>query len=169
MASVIGLVSVIGCSKSNNNSSAPAKTDSIYYSPWIVLQMGFSQVDPGTGDSAFEQVISAQKITAAIVSHGAVLTYVIQQIPSAGDTVISAAEAILNPFIAVGSIDVYDAFGDASGAFFRYVIIPGTVLAATAQQGISLQQLRAMPFKDVTNLLKTAAKSETPVQLAPPQ
>lgn len=165
----IGFISVIGCKKSNNNNTVVSGKDSIYYSPWITLSMGFSQIDPGTGDSAFEQVIAAKTVTAAIVSHGVVLTYVVQGLTNNGDTVISNAESILNPFLYVGSIDLYG-LADFSGALFRYVVIPGNVLTTSSLKDYSVQQLKTMSYTEVTGVLKAAAaKNAAPVQLSPPQ
>jgi len=168
VAIATGLVSSIGCKKSNNTTVVGGK-DSIYYSPWITLNMGFSQIDPGTGDSAFEQVIAAKTVTAAIVSHGVVLTYVVQGLTNNGDTVVSNAESILNPFLYVGSIDLYG-LADFSGALFRYVVIPGNVLTTTSFKDYSVAQLKKLSYTEVNGLLKAAAtKTESPGKLNSPQ
>lgn len=170
LALAAGLVSVIGCKKSYNTTVVGGK-DSIYYSPWITLSMGFSQVDPTFGDSAYEQIITAKKVTQSIISHGVVLTYIIQGLTNNGDTVISNAESILNPFLYVNSIDLYTgAYGDLSGVPFRYVIIPGNVLTTTVFKDYSSAQLKKLSYTEVNGLLKAAAtKTETPGQLNSPQ
>jgi hypothetical protein len=161
-AIVIGLFSVIGCSKSNNNSSS-SSADSIFYSPWIELNMTFQGVDPQSGDSAFEELVPATKVTAAIISKGVVLTYVIQEINN-GDTVISNADNIFDPFLSVGTIDLLFEGSSAinNGVFFRYVIIPGNVLTT---QGITPKQLKSMSYKEVTRLLSDPAKRASPPAL----
>jgi hypothetical protein len=157
-AFVIGLFSVIGCSKSNNTTTVVK--DSVYYSPWLNISM--SPTD--AGDTAFTGTISASRVTATIVSSGAVLTYLGEPgTPSTGDTAAeSAVDFGLYTSLVPGSIELLslgygaDFSTDNSGFVFRYVIIPGTVLETTK---LTPQQLKSMSYTEVTKLLNTAGKT----------
>jgi hypothetical protein len=157
-AIVIGLFSMIGCTK-NNNSTTVVK-DSVYYSPWTTIAM--SPTD--AGDTIFTGTISASHITASIVSSGAVLTYLGEPgNPATGDTAAeSTVDFGLYTTMVTGSIQLLS-FGAGSdfstsnsGFVFRYVVIPGTVLATTK---LTPQQLKAMNYTEVTKLLNTAGKT----------
>ena len=155
-----GLGSITGCKKNYYTTSG---ADSVIHSPWITLQMTYSGKDPASGDSAYGEVITAKSLTASIVSKGVVLTYMIQGLTSTGDTVISNADAILNPFLYVGSVDLYS-IGNYSGYYFRYVVIPGSI-AATSFPNMTMQQIKALPYQEVTKILNNAAKGASPAKL----
>lgn len=149
---------MIGCTK-NNNSTTVVK-DSVYYSPWTTIAM--SPTD--AGDTIFTGTISASHITASIVSSGAVLTYLGEPgNPATGDTAAeSTVDFGLYTTMVTGSIQLLS-FGAGSdfstsnsGFVFRYVVIPGTVLATTK---LTPQQLKAMNYTEVTKLLNTAGKT----------
>jgi hypothetical protein len=150
----VGTMTMTSCSKNN---SGPAKfTDSVFYSAWQPLNMTFEGVDPNTGDSAWEQVITNSKVTAAIISSGVVLTYVVEGITNAGDTVIQSADNLLVPYLSVNSIDLGWEGNNPNGALFRYVIIPGNVLTTN---NVTPKQLKSMNYTEVTKLLgSTTAK-----------
>jgi len=160
-AFVIGLFSLIGCSKSSN--STTVVKDSVYYSPWMTIAM----LPTDAGDTAYGETVSASNITAAIVSGGAVLTYLGEPgYPSTGDTAAeSAIDYGLYSIIVTGGIQL-SSFGygndfstNNSGFLFRYVVIPGTVLATTK---LTPQQLKSMNYTEVTKLLGTVTKQATP-------
>ena len=155
-ATVIGVFSLIGCSKSNSSTSTK---DSVYYSPWLTITMAPTDA----GDTAFTGTISASSITASVVRGGAVMTYLGSPgFPSAGDTAAeSAVDYGLYSSFVLGSIDLLS-FGygndfstSNSGFVFRYVVIPGTILETT---GLTRQQLSKMNYTEVTNLLHPASR-----------
>jgi hypothetical protein len=154
----IGLLSVVSCSKSNNNNSSSGK-DSVFYSPWLTISMSATDA----GDTAFTETISASRVTASIVSGGAVMTYLGEPgFPSTGDTAAeSAVDFGLYTTLVPGSIELAS-FGlnndfttSNSGLLFRYVVIPGTVLATTSLHNYTRQQLEKMSFKDIQNAINT--------------
>jgi hypothetical protein len=158
---LVGLFSLVGCSKSNNSSTVVK--DSVYYSPWLTITMAPTDA----GDTIFTGAISASHVTASILSSGAVLTYLGSPgYPAAGDT---AAESTLDygllTTLVPGGIQLLS-FGlgsdfstTNSGFLIRYVVIPGTVLATTK---LTPQQLKSMNYAEVTKLLGTVTKNATP-------
>jgi hypothetical protein len=156
---VIGLFSMIGCSKSNN--STTVVKDSVYYSPWLTITMS----PTNAGDTTFTGTVSASTVTASIVHSGAVLTYLGEPgYPAAGDTAAeSAVDFGLYATLVTGSIQLSSFFNDFStsnsGFVFRYVVIPGTVLATTK---LTPQQLKAMNYTEVTKLLGKVTNNATP-------
>ena len=156
---VIGLFSLVGCSKSNN--STTVVKDSVYYSPWLTITM----TPTNAGDTTFAENVSASTVTASIVHSGAVLTYLGEPgYPAAGDTAAeSAIDFGLYATLVTGSIQLTSFFNDFStnnsGLVFRYVVVPGTVLATTK---LTPQQLRSMNYTEVTKLLGTGTKEATP-------
>ena len=153
---VIGVGAMTSCSKNN---SGPAKfTDSVFYSAWQPLNMTFQMIDQNTGDSAWEQVITNSKVTAAIISSGVVLTYLVQDIPSPGDTVISSADNFLEPFLSLNTIDLGWEGGNINGVLFRYVIIPGNVLTTN---NITPKELKSMKYTEVTALLGSSTAKQS--------
>lgn len=126
--------------------------------------MTFTGIDPNTSDSAWDQVITNSKVTASIISSGVVLTYVVQDIPSAGDTVISSADNLLQPFLSLHTIDLGWEGGNINGVLFRYVIIPGNVLTTN---NVTPKQLKSMNYTEVTKLLgSSTAKQAAPSTLS---
>jgi hypothetical protein len=155
-------ISVVSCKKTTTNNTVVQ--DSIYYSPWIKLAMTATN-----HDSAYYQVLTASKITAKVLGKGAVLAYMGQPgYPSTGDTAVEdlvAASAV--EYLSVGSIEV-DSYGylndlsfSASGLLYRYVIIPGTVLASTSLHNLTQQQLQSMSLTDIQKAASTPAESST--------
>ena len=154
---VIGLFSMIGCTK-NNNSTTVVK-DSVYYSPWLTITMAPTDA----GDTTFAGTVSASTVTASIVHSGAVVTYLgIPGDPAAGDTAAeSAVDFGLYSTLVTGGIQLLSFGGNDfstsnSGFVFRYVVIPGTILAGTK---LTPQQLKSMSYTEVTKLLNTAGKT----------
>lgn len=75
-----------------------------------------------------------------------------------GDTVEEAAlEFDIYQTFSVGSILLQSNY-DNSGLFYRYVIIPGNVLATT---GMTRQQVKNMTYTEVTKVLSNAAKQSS--------
>jgi hypothetical protein len=146
-AIVIGVFSMIGCTK--KTTTTVYTQDSVYSSSWITLAMTFS----GT-DSDYEQTISAPAVTSSILSTGVVLGYG-AYVNNNNDTVEEAAlEFDMYQTFSVGSIFLQAGF-DNSGLFYRYVVVPGNVLAATK---LTPAELKSMNYTEVTKLLSTTAK-----------
>jgi hypothetical protein len=145
---VIGFFSLVSCSKSNNSGSN-SNADTVYYSNWVTLSTTFN-----SGDSAYEENISAPKITQTVLDQDVLLSYVQFQ-----GLVIGAGDFGVFPAYMVGNINVLSGLGDLTGAGlqFRYVIIPGKV-AITAFPGMTQKQINKLTITDVTNSLNSAAK-----------
>lgn len=152
-AIAIGLVSLTGCSKSNNNKTSSG-SDSVFTSPWITLNMPLNPVD-----SNFEENIPAPAITASILNTGVVMGFG-AFLDQNNDTVVeSGLEFDMFQTFSVGNILLQSGF-DNSGLWYRYVIIPGHVLAT---KGLTPMQVRSMTYAGVTKLFTPGAiKSESP-------
>ena len=146
-AIVIGFFSMIGCTK--NNTSTVYTKDSVYSSSWVTLAMSYN-----TTDSAYEQTITAPAVTSSILNTGVVLGYG-AYVNNNNDTVEEAAlEFDMYQTFQVGAIFLQSGF-DNTGLFYRYVVVPGSVLAATK---VTPKELKAMSYTEVTKLLGTTAK-----------
>ena len=112
-ATVIGLFSLISCSKSNNNTVTTP--DSVFTSPWITLAM-----DSVAANQDWEETITAPAITSAILDDGVVLGYG-AYLDLNNDTVVSAAiEYDIFQTFYVGNI-ILDAGANDNGLWYRYV------------------------------------------------
>lgn len=157
-ATVIVLFSASSCKKTTNNTTVVK--DSIFYSSWTPLAMQFDNTD-----SVYYQDFSNSRITSAIISRGAVLGYF--GAVGSGDTTISNASewaAYLGVLqqLQVGVLDLssfYDLSYSNGGFLYRYVIIPGDVLANSSLKNMSKEQLNKMPFTDIQQALKNAQTS----------
>ncbi len=150
--------SMVSCKKTTTNTTVVK--DSIYYSPWIAMNMQFDATD-----SIYYETFTNSKLTASVISSGAVLTY--YGYPTGtGDTVIfdqstmalyTVAQVAFTPdSIFVQTQYPYDLTYSASqgtGYLFRYVIVPGNVLSSTAYKNLSREQLNHLSFTDVSSAL----------------
>ena len=158
------LLMSVGCSKNNNNSSSSSKTDSVFYSPWIKLQM------TSVGDTVYYQDIAASKLTQSLLSTGLVVGYL--GYPNNGDTSINnALEYGLYQIFDVGQVEVqsYGYLNDfsftSSGLLYRYVLIPGTAITSTALKNFSKEQLKGMSLKDITKALSSSSVTDSASRL----
>jgi hypothetical protein len=149
-ATVIGLFSLISCSKSNNTTTTTP--DSVFTSPWITL--AFDTV-PADGD--WEETISAPAITSAILDNGVVLGYG-AYLDVNNDTVVSQPIEfdIFQTFYA-GNIFLQSG-PDNSGLWYRYVTVPGHVLTT---KGLTPIQAKSLSYAEITKLFPPAAKSSS--------
>jgi hypothetical protein len=153
-AIVIGVFSMIGCTK--KTTTTVYTQDSVYSSNWVALAM-----DSNATNQDWEQTISAPAVTASILSTGVVLGYG-AYVVSQGDTVEEASlEFDMYQTFSVGSIFLQAGF-DNSGLLYRYVVVPGNVLAGTK---LTPAELKAMNYTEVTKLLSTTAKQASPSAL----
>ena len=152
VALAIGLVSVIGCSKSNNNNSSPASTDSVLYSAWIPVAM---KLIPN--DTNYQQNIVAKSITQAVLDKASIMTYVEYQ-----GAVNLPSDFGVFPTFTVGNINLFAGY-DASGLSFRYVIIPGKALVTSssgAVQTYTPAQLKNLDYSTLSKLLNIPASGD---------
>jgi hypothetical protein len=154
---VIGLTS---CSKGSTGPAGnagpigPAGPDSVVYSAWISLNFTYDPVDTAFGDT-----LSAPSLTKAILDSGVILTYVNFQEQDGTYHIVpvSGLSSILIEDYSVGQINIV-AGNDFTGLPYRYVTIPGTMLARTSSidkkiKGYTIQELKAMPFEQVQQVL----------------
>jgi hypothetical protein len=157
---VIGMFSVTSCKKTTNNTTVVQ--DSIYYSAWTPLSMTQNIVT--AGDTLYVQDITAPKITASIVSKGAVVAYYGYLTSNSDTAVLNEAELGYEAGVtfAAGIIEVTGYNVDLSysngGFLFRYVVIPGNVLT-TSFNGMTQQQLNKMSFTDLQKAINTAKQT----------
>lgn len=163
---VIGFIALSGgCKKTTENITQG--TDSVYSSGWLTIDD--AAVIDSYGDTTYQQTFSNSAITQAIVSDGVVLSY-FGYVSSGTDTAAEAAsEFDVFTLYAVGSVTIESlpsdegGFGDLNGEglFYRYVIVPGSVLATTK---ITKQQAKSMSYTAITKLL-SAAKTSSPASI----
>lgn len=110
-------------------------------------------------DSDYEQTIAAPAITSAILQNGVILGYG-AYLDQNNDTVEeSAIEFDMYQTFSVGNILLQAGF-DNSNLWYRYVTIPGHVLAT---KGLTPLEVRSMSYAQVTKLLAPdAKKSDSP-------
>jgi hypothetical protein len=152
------VLSMVSCKKTTTNTTVVK--DSIYYSPWIAINMQFD-----ASDSVYYELFTASQLTASIISSGAVLTY--YGFPTGtGDTaVLDQSTMQLYSYAQISfapdSIQILTPYGydltysasQGSGYLFRYVIIPGNVLSSSAYKNLSRDQLNHLSFTDVSKAL----------------
>jgi hypothetical protein len=152
----VTVLSMVSCKKTTTNNTVVK--DSIYYSAWIPISMQFDATD-----SVYFQDFSISKLTASIVSSGAVLGYFGYPTQS-GDTAVldqstMAAYIGVQQIVSTGQLELDSPFPNdltysaSSGYLFRYVIIPGNVLSGTAYKNLSRDQLNHLSFTDVSKAL----------------
>jgi hypothetical protein len=149
---------MVSCKKTTTNTTVVK--DSIYYSPWIAMNMQFD----GT-DSVYFETFTNSKLTASVVSSGAVLTYYGYPTGTGDTAVLDQSTMALYTYAQVAfsfdSIEVqtpypYDltySASQGSGYLFRYVIIPANILSSTAYKALSRDQLNHLSFTDVSKAL----------------
>jgi hypothetical protein len=138
--------------------------DSVFHSSWVALDMKM-QVD-NQNDTFYAQEFTNSKITAKVISGGVILGYLGYPgngsdtivLPLAEQTAFSSLQQIISP----GTIDLVGyadySYTTTSGYLYRYVIIPGNVLANSSLSGLTQQQLNKMSFTEINNALKTPAQ-----------
>jgi hypothetical protein len=153
------LFTVTSCKKTYNT----VVQDSIYYSPWIPFKMTFD-----SQDSVYYQDFATKKLTAKIISSGVVLGY--GGYPAGKDTVIQSLSELtafygVQQIIWPDTIEVQSfanlSFTANSGLLYRYVIIPGNVLATTSLKNMSHDQLNKMKFTDIQQAMKKPEDATT--------
>lgn len=155
----LSLFSVSSCKKTYNT----VVQDSIYYSPWIPFNMKFD-----SQDSIYYQDFTAKKLTAKVISNGVVLGY--GGYPAGKDTVIQSISELtalygVQQVLWTDTIEVQSfanlTYTATSGLLYRYVIIPGNVLATTSLKNMSYQQLSKMKFTDIQQAIRKPEDAST--------
>lgn len=165
----VGSVMMTGCSKGNTGPAGPAGPDSVQYSGWTTLAMTYVGPDQ-SGDSTFQQTITAKSITSAILNQGAVIGYLLFPDPGTGDSSVVNASLAVDEFFNVGSIDIVSDGVDYSGASYRYVVIPAKITTSSISgtlQTFTASQLKAMDYKTLTKALGIPAKGSSTLFKAP--
>lgn len=154
---VIGLTSCSKGSAGPAGATGPAGTagpDSVVYSAWISLNFTYNPVDTAFGDT-----LAAPSLTKAILDNGVILTYVNFQEQDGTYHIVpvSGLSSIMIEDYSIGQINIV-AGNDFTGLPYRYVTIPGTLVARTNSidkkiKGYTIQELKAMPFEQVQQVL----------------
>jgi|SRR5450432_234245 hypothetical protein len=157
VAAAILLIGMTSCSKGSSGPAGPAGPagpDSVVYSPWIPLAFTYN-----ASDTAFEDTLIAPSITKAILDSGVILTYVNAADQNGTYHVIpTGALNTLNLFedFSVGKINIVSV-NDYSTLPYRYVTIPGSLKTGNSAnqkvKGYTIQELRAMPYDQVQQVL----------------
>jgi hypothetical protein len=162
---VIGFVALSGGCKKTYTTVVQSK-DTVSTSGWLTINDSV-YVD-NLGDTSYQETFGNSHVTQAIVSDGIVLGYLGEA--SGGDTIAAlASEYAVYTTYAAGSvtIDSYpeddNGSGDWTGSLFRYVIVPGSVLATN---NLTKQQAKSMSYTAITKLLSTA-KTSSPASITP--
>ena len=168
----IGLsVAIVSCKKGDTGPAGPAGAagaagaagpDSVYYSSWAAVSTPFAGLS-GSGDTVFEQVVTASAITQTILDQGMILTY----IQLADGTVSDVADfsSFLDVYYGVGTVTL-DSYGlDLSqfGWSVRFVAIPGVVLSGNSiLKNYTKEQLKTVNYSVVAKALNLSiAKAST--------
>lgn len=160
---VIGFVALSGGCKKTYTTVVESK-DTVSTSGWLTIND--SVYTDNYGDTIYQETFGNSAITQAIVSNGVVLGY-LGEVISTGDTTASlASEYALYTTFQTGSVTIqslpndYGGSGDwttsLSGYYYRYVIVPGSVLATN---NLTKQQAKSMSFTQITKLLSAAKTS----------
>jgi hypothetical protein len=164
--------SVSGCSKGTAGPAGPAGAagpDSIIYSAWIGLDMTVQNTD-SLGDTTYYEAITANSLTSAFLDNGVVISYI--GVPGGaanGDTLVINSTDVytytgggyLTQDLIPGEIELYSNF-NLDGILYRYVLVPGDILATNVFKQYTAAQLKAVDFTTLSQLLNTAkAKAAT--------
>jgi hypothetical protein len=154
---VIGFAALSGGCKKTYTTVVQSK-DSVFSSGWQEITTTYV-----SSDSAYEATITNSAITQSIVSDGVVLAY-LGYVSSANDTVGElAGEDGVYTLFTVGSLQVISPYGDLtysnSGFFFRYVIVPGSVLATN---NLTKQEAKSLSYTEITKLASGSRISSAP-------
>ncbi len=148
-----------GCKKGDTGpagATGPAGPDSVMYSPWITLAFNYVTVDTS---GYYADSIAAPSITQAILDSGVVLGYLDFSANNDGSSIIpmsTGSQFGIFEYFSVGIAEVDDYSGDASGAKYRYVVIPGSRATSSSGQrkynGYTISELKSMSYDKVRTI-----------------
>jgi hypothetical protein len=163
----VGSVMMTSCSKGSTGPAGPAGKvgpagpDSVQYSGWITLST--TVVKASNGDTTYQQSITANSITSAILEQGSVIGYVLLPDPVTGDSSVVNAATVFEEYFTIGYIDIV-ANSDWSGASYRYVIIPAKITTSSVSgtpQTYTSDQMKKMDYPTLTKVLGIPAKGSS--------
>jgi len=139
------------CSKTGATGATGATgTANVLYSNWSNLSMSFN-----SSDSAYEQTITADSLTQAVLDSGLVLSY-IKYTNTAGATQVENANTYMEDVLALKSIKLYSYTFDFTGVPFRYIIIHGgssigdrSSASSALLQGHTREEWKSMSYDQV--------------------
>jgi len=149
------IIGLYGCSKTGATGATGATgTANVMYSNWNNLNMSFN-----SSDSAYEQTITVDSLTQAVLDSGLVLSY-IKYTNTAGETQVENTSTYMEDVLALKSIKLYSYTYDFTGVPFRYIIIHGgtnianrSSASSTLIQGHTREEWKSMRYEQVTALL----------------
>ena len=153
-------VIMVSCSKSSSSPSTTVSAkDTVYHSAWITLAMTINSVQTlssGALDTIYSQTITASAITQKIIDSGLVLSYIQDLFTNDGSIVnVSNYAPSVDLSYKAGSVTITtdsQGLGDLSGASFRYVVIPGTILTTNSVlKGLTKAQIKAANYGVISN------------------
>lgn len=163
---------VLGCSKGSTGPEGPkgpAGPDSVVHSSWITLSMtGYLD---NNSDTFYYEALHAPAITQRILDSGIILTYLDLPDPGTGaDNLVNAA-LYFTEYYAVDSIYLYSLPGgftsgiDFSGLTYRYVVVPGSVLAGNITtgpaKGLTKKDIESMSYQAIEKLFGLPKKGNS--------
>jgi hypothetical protein len=163
---VIGFAALSGgCKKTYT--TVVQSADSVSSSGWLTLSTQPTIID-SYGDTGYVQTFNNSAITSAVINDGVILSYLGYTTTGTGTTTDTVAEAALEYDVyttyQVGSVTIESPAADNgglgdltnSGLFYRYVIVPGSVLATT---NLTKQQAKSMSYTQITAALAKAKQT----------
>ena len=153
--SVLLLLVTVTYSCTKTGATGATGTANVQYSSWTNLNMTYN-----TADSMYEQTITADSITQAVLDSGLVLSY-IKYTNTAGATQVESASTFMREILGLKSIALYSYYYDFTDVPYRYIIIhggsgAGNRLPATSQlliQGHTKEEWQSMSYGQVTALM----------------
>ncbi|HEY4875816.1 MAG TPA: hypothetical protein VIH86_09610 [Puia sp.] len=164
-AGATGATGAAGANGSNGAAGANGAngTDSVLHSAWITLTTTVDTFTNGTTpDSIFLDTLVTPAITQAVLDSGVILSYVQNLFNNDGSIVnVLDYSGYLEVTYRLGEIDIA-VLSDISGAQFRYVIIPGSILTQSAAfKSYTKQEIKGMDFATATRLVNEATTKAT--------
>jgi hypothetical protein len=154
------LISMVGCKKTYNTTTV--KTDSVFYSPWLTLNM--QVFFDNNGDSIYIQDFTTKNLGASVLTKSLVIGYLGFPNSNGTDTIAENASEFAPTFETVFLTDTVEVssvnynFSTAnSGYFYRYVIVPANVVST-----YSPADLKKISFTDLSKALNTPLQGAAP-------
>jgi hypothetical protein len=171
---VIGFISLAGGCKKTYTTVVQDK-DTVFSSGWLAISDTGEIID-NFGDTGYVQTFQNSAITSAVVSDGVVLSYLGYLVGPSDTGSQQASELDVLTLYQVGSVtiesfpvddggsgDLTTAAPNSSGVYYRYVIIPGNVLATMS---LTPKQAKSMSYTAITAALDKA-KQSSPASITP--